>query len=464
MTAQKRPTVVIIGAGFGGLYATKQLAKTDVDVLLIDRQNFHLFTPLLYQVATSGLEPGEIAYPVRGILRDMDNVRFLLGTVTNIDSQQQTITVQINHKSITVIFDYLIVAAGSQSHYFDQKPIERHAFGLKTLPEAVVLRNHLLKCFENAAWTDNREVRTALTTVVVVGGGPTGLETAGAIRELYHYVLRKEFSSQLDTPQGRVILIEMQDHLLNGYPQRLQKSACQQLEEMGVEVILGESVVGADERSVTLSNGLTIPTHTLVWAAGVKASSIAEMLDVPLKRGSRVPIRPTLEVINEKNIYVVGDMAYLENPNGEPYPMLIPIAKQQGILAAKNIMRRLQKQPQKPFRFAGLKDRGIMATIGRSHAVAWIFYRIQLSGFLAWLAWLILHLITLIGFRNRLNVLINWVWNYLTYDRSVRLILEHQPRGVFAEPEANSGEQHNTRNGTHSVITSIPDESTTSGP
>lgn len=425
MSNSSRPTVIVIGAGFGGLYATKQLAKADVDVLLIDRQNFHLFTPLLYQVATSGLEPGEIAYPVRGIVRDMDNVRFLMGQVDHINTEQQSITVRTNGKTREQRYDYLIIAAGSQSHYFGMTNVEQHAFGLKTLSEAVMLRNHLLKSFEKAAWSDDPTKREALTTIVVVGGGPTGLETAGAMRELVRYVLNKEFGQQLGNTQGRVILVEMQDRLLQSYPERLQEAAREQLETLGVEVILEQGVVGAHHDHIVLSDETIIPTHTLVWAAGIKSSPLAEKLSVPLQRGDRVPVEPTLEVIGQQNIYVVGDMAYLEDKRGTPLPMLIPVAKQQGMHAAKNIIRRIQHQPQQAFAYNGLKDRGIMATIGRSRAVAWIFYRVQITGFLAWLAWLVLHLITLMGFRNRLNVFINWVWNYLTYDRSVRLILEH---------------------------------------
>lgn len=443
MPAHQRPLVIIIGAGFGGLYAAKRLAKADVEVLLIDRQNFHLFTPLLYQVATSGLEPGEIAYPVRGIIRGMDNVRFLMGSVEHIDRQQQTVRVLANQKNMELHYDYLIVAAGSQTHYFGMEHIEQHAFSLKTLSEAVVLRNHLLKCFENAAWSEDTDDKNALTTMVVVGGGPTGLETAGALCELSRYVLQQEFGSALNENAGRVILVEMQDHLLAPYPERLQEAARQQLEDMGVEVILGRQVTHASNRHIELDNGQTIPTHTLVWSAGVKASPVANMLGVELTRGNRVPVRATLQIAGQENTYVIGDMAYLEDKRGNPYPMLIPVAKQQGLLAAQNVIRQLQHEPQKTFDYTGLKDRGIMATIGRSRAVAWIFYRVQLTGFLAWLAWLVLHLVTLMGFRNRLNVFVNWVWNYLTYDRSVRLILEHKPHGVFADDITNEPDEDN---------------------
>jgi NADH dehydrogenase len=432
MPANTTPRVVIIGAGFGGLYAAKQVAKSHVDVLLIDRQNFHLFTPLLYQVATSGLEPGEIAYPVRGIFQNNTPVRFLLGDVVNINPADQTVTIKTDGKIIQESYDYLLIAAGSQTNYFGMEQIEKHAFGLKTLDEAVGVRNHLLKCFENAAWTDDPARIVALTTMVVVGGGSTGLETAGALHELYHYVFKKEFAHQIPDLAGRVILVEMADHLLDSYPPRLQEAARRQLEQLGVEVILGSRVVEVDEDHIRLSDGRTIPTYTLIWAAGVKASPLADMLDVPLSRAGRVPVRPTMETIGRDNIYVVGDMAYLEDGKGIPYPMLIPVAERQGTLAAKNIVRRLENKAQEPFSYTGLHNRGIMATIGRSRAVAWIFYKIQLTGFLAWLGWLTLHLLTLLGFRNRLNVLINWVWNYFTYDRSIRIILEHTPRGTIA--------------------------------
>ena len=435
MSTDYRPKIIVIGAGFEGLNATQRLAKSDVDILLIDRQNFHLFSPLLYQVATSGLEPGEIAYPVRGIIGRNANVRFLLGDVQAIDPQTKIVTIQTEEKTRQESYDYLIVAAGSQTNYFGQESLQRHAFGLKTLADGVTLRNHLLKCFEIAAWSEDIARKNALTTMVVVGGGPTGLETAGALRELYKYVLSKEYTTQLDGTAGRIILIEKQDHLLDPYPPHLQKAARRQLEDMGVEVILDNSVAEVNADSIRLSDGQLISTHTLVWAAGVKASPLAEMLDVPLQRGGRVPVRPTLELIGRDSIYVVGDVAYLEDPAGQPFPMLIPVAKQQGVLAAKNILRRLNNTPQEPFTYTGLRDRGLMATIGRSRAVAWIFYRVQLTGFIAWLAWLGLHLITLMGFRNRLNVFVNWVWNYLTYDRSIRIILEHTPHGTFARPD-----------------------------
>lgn len=437
MSTPDRPRVLILGVGFGGLNAAQKLAGQDVDVLLVDRHNFHLFSPLLYQVATSGLEPGEIASPVRGIFRNTSNIRFLLGEVEAIDPTAQIVTIRSQNQARQVPYDFLILATGSQAHTFGVPGVEDYGFGLKTLSDGVALRNHVLKNFEKAAWSDDPAEREALTTIVVVGGGPTGLETAGAFQELLEKVLRKEYREQLADSPGRVILIEMLDHLLPPYPERLQRAARHQLESMGVEVVLGAAVENVTADRVRLSNGRTIPTRTLIWAAGVKASPLADALGVPLDRSGRVPVHPTMQVIRLDNVYGVGDLAYLEDDKGEPYPMLIPVAKQQGQLAARNILRRLAGEPQRIFRY---HDRGLMATIGRSRAVAWIYYKIPLTGFIAWIAWLGLHLITLMGFRNRLNVFINWVWNYLTYDRTVRIILEPRARDAAGEPRTEAAE------------------------
>ncbi len=413
----ERPRVIIVGAGFGGLYAAQTLKNKPVDVLLVDRNNFHTFTPLLYQVATAGLEAEEIAYPVRGIFRSDTNINFLMGEVTAIDREAKAITIRTNGASRSEHYDYLLVAGGSVTSYFGKPETGAYAFELKSLDDAVVLRNHILRLFERAAWTDDDAHRSALTTIVVVGGGATGLETIGAIRELYQHVLRKEYAAL----SPRIVLVEAADHLLAAYPERLREKALEQLKSLGVEVILGDAVAETAPDHIQLAKGELIPTYTLIWSAGVQASPLAQLLDLPLKKGGRVPITPTLVVEGDENVYVVGDMAYLEAPDGKPYPMLIPVAKQQGILAAKNMLRRLAGEQPQTFHYS---DRGIMATIGRRRAVAWIFNRVQLTGYLAWIAWLGLHLVSLMGFRNRLNVLVNWVWNYLTYDRSVRIILE----------------------------------------
>ncbi|GJM41924.1 MAG: pyridine nucleotide-disulfide oxidoreductase [Ardenticatenaceae bacterium] len=417
----KQPRVIIVGAGFGGLFAARALANKPVDVLLIDRNNFHTFTPLLYQVATCALDPSEIAYPVRTIFRKNRNIRSLLGTVTNIDYTNKSVSIQIGSQSVQEAFDYLILASGSVPTYFGQDAFRENSLELRTLNDALALRNHVLTLFEEATWEEDEAVREAMTTIVVVGGGPTGLETAGAIYELYNHVLNREYLHH--ALKSRVVLVEMQPYLLAPYPDKLQIAALEQLQSLGVEVQLGSPVQEVAEDHITLGNGLVINTRTLVWAAGVKGSPLADMLGVPLQRGGRLPILPTTEVPNRPGIYAVGDMTYLERPSGGGYPMMIPVAQQQGELAAENILAEIAGKEKRPFRY---HDRGIMATIGRRRAVAWIYNKIQLRGYIAWLSWLALHLITLLGFRNRINVFVNWMWNYFTYDRSVRIILEQE--------------------------------------
>jgi NADH dehydrogenase len=423
----QRKRVVIIGAGFGGIFAAQQLDNEFVDVLLIDRNNYHTFTPLLYQVATSGLEPGEIAYPVRGIFRDQRNLTFLMGEVTRIDTTERVVEVKTSRDTRLESYDTLIVAAGSISNYFNTPGLEEHAFELKTLSDAVNIRNHVLKLFERAVWTADENLREALTTIVVVGGGPTGLEMAGAMHELYSHVLKKEYPHM--TPP-RVILAEAANSLLLAYPEHLREAALRQAQSLGVEVELGSAVQSVEKDKVYLKDGRIIASYTVIWSAGVKASPLAEMLGVPLQRAGRVPVAPTMKVLGLENVYVVGDMAYLEDENGRPYPMLIPVAKQQAILVANNILRDIQGADALTFKY---NDRGTMATIGRSRAVAMIFNRIPLTGMIAWISWLALHLVTLMGFRNRLTVLINWLWNYLTYDRSMRIILEMPPAGLHEQ-------------------------------
>ncbi|MEZ4869197.1 MAG: NAD(P)/FAD-dependent oxidoreductase [Caldilineaceae bacterium] len=429
----RRPTVVIIGAGFGGLFAARALSEQLVDVLLVDRNNYHTFTPLLYQVATSALDPGDIAHPVRPVFRGHGNVRFLLGEVTAIDPATQQLTVVAPDTQQQVSYDYLLVATGSDPTYFGNDEFRRYSFELRTLQDSIHLRNHVLELFERAVWTEDAALREALLTIVVVGGGPTGLETAGALYELYNHVLNQEYPhAKLHT---RVILVEMMDHLLAPYPPKLQQSALEQIKSLGVEVLLGRKVVGVTATAVQLDNDTQIATHTLIWAAGMKASPLGQLLGVKLARGGRIPVDPTMQVTGLAHVYAVGDIAYLEDEKGQAYPMLIPVAQQQGKLAAHNILQRIQGEAATPFVY---NDRGIMATIGRSRAVAWIYNRVALTGRLAWLAWLGLHLIMLLGFRNRINVFINWVWTYLTYDRSVRLILS-APFGESHEEQKHEG-------------------------
>lgn len=427
------PKVIIIGAGFGGLFAARNLAGKPVNVLLIDKNNFHTFTPLLYQVATSALDPSEIAYPVRTIFEKHDNIQALMGEITDIDYANKKVSVKTLLHKYVESYDYLILATGSTPTYYDNDHLKPHSLELRTLDDALEIRTHILTQFELATWATDEALQEALTTIVVVGGGPTGIETAGAIYELYNHVLKREYHHQ--SLSARVILVELSDTLLSPYPKELRESALRQLESLGVEVMLGTSVDEAHDDHIILTDGTEIPTYTLVWATGVKASPLAKMLDVELEKGGRLPIKPTTEVIERPDIFAAGDMTYLEDPSGEPYPMLIPVAQQQGVLAAKNIMARINGRSEKIFEY---NDRGMMATIGRRRAVAYIYNKIKISGFLAWLAWLGLHLLTLLGFRNRTQVIMNWMWNYFTYDRSVRLILHPEESDLADSIEAEA--------------------------
>jgi NADH:ubiquinone reductase (H+-translocating) len=427
MSGDSRPQIVIVGAGFGGLQAAMALANQPVEVLIVDRNNYHTFAPLLYQVATAGLEPGEIAAPVRGIFHKTTNVNFQLGEVSCVNPAQQTVHVQSNGEERVYHYDYLILAPGSVTNFFGLKEVQSQAFGLKNLPEAIALRNHVLLMFERAATERDPQVRARLMTLVVVGGGPTGLELSGALAELLGKVLRKDYP-KLDLSQARVILVEATNHLLAQFPEALEKSAGQQIRARGVEVMLNAKVVRATDEAIILEDGTTIPTHTIIWAAGVQAEDIAG-LEVERPRSRRMRVLPTLQLPEHPNIYVVGDAALLPDTKGNSYPQLAPVAMQMGRRAGLNILAAIEGKALTAFQY---HDRGIMATIGRSAAVAWVFNKIQLTGFLAWLAWLVLHLLYLVGYRNRANVLINWAWNWWTWERGVRIILGQEK---VSEPE-----------------------------
>ena len=432
MSTLARPRIIIIGAGFGGLAVVNKLLRQSVDILLIDRNNFHTFTPLLYQVATCALDPSEIAYPIRGIYRKNRNISFLLGEVIAIHPQEKRVVVKTNGTSLDQYYDYLVVATGSVINFFGNESVEQFAFGLKNMQDTIILRNHILKLFEKAAWTKDNIEREAMTTMVVVGGGPTGLETAGALYELYNHVLSREYN-RANSIRARVVLVEATNTLLTPYPERLRELARKQLESLGVEVIMGKAVQKMEKNRVTLADGEVIHTHTLVWSAGVKGSPVARMLGVELARGDRIPVQPTLEVIGLENVYAVGDIAYLLDAESKPYAQVIPVAQQQGKYVAQNIINRLNNKPQDEFIY---RDKGIMATIGRRRAVAYPYNKVQLSGFFAWVTWLGLHLVWLMGFRNRVTVFVNWVWNYITYDRSVRIIInETAPNRHQEQPE-----------------------------
>jgi NADH:ubiquinone reductase (H+-translocating) len=429
--------VIIIGAGFGGLFTARKLLKRDdLDITVVDRNNFHTFTPLIYQVATAALDASDVAYPVRSVFRKNDNVRFVLGEVTDIDTDTKCIKIRNEDKVRTVGYDYLIVAAGSVASYFGNDDYRKFAYELNDVPSALEIRNHVLRLFERATWTDDPEQREAMLTIVVVGGGPTGLETAGALYELYNHVLDREYGG--DDLSARVLLVEGKDHLLAPYPAGLQKSAKKQVESLGVEVVLNAFVEDIDAHSVSLSDGTVIPTYTVIWAAGVKANPLAEMLGVNLARAGRIPVERTLQLPDTDGVYIVGDIAHLEDKHGNPYPMQIAVAQQQARLAAKNIKAELDGKALQDFTYF---DKGMMATIGRTRAVAFLFNRVPMTGPLAWLAWLGLHLVTLMGFRNRVAVFINWVWNYFTYDRSVRIILDEEDGLALSEGEQEAVEK-----------------------
>lgn len=430
---QERKRIVIIGAGFAGLKAAQELAKQSFDIILIDRNNYHTFTPLLYQVATCGLDPSSVAYPIRSIFANDLNIHFLMGDVTGIDYKEQFVTVQTNSNGERQErYDYLFIAAGSKTNYFNNANIEYNTFGLRDLDDALTLRNHILRLFEKAAWTDDDSKRDALMTLVVVGGGATGLETAGALHELYNNVLDKEYDKN-NNMQARVILLEAADNLLVPYPDSLRNSAKKQLESLGVEVRISAFVDEVSSDYIKLKNGEVIPTYTIVWATGVVGSPLAKLLDVELARGGRIPVELTMKIIGRENIFAAGDIAYLLKPDSDlAYPGLIPVAQQQAALVAKNIIHDTKGESLENFTYF---DKGTMATIGRRRAVAWVYNRVQLTGFFAWIAWLLLHLIELLGMRNRVQVFLNWIWDYLFYDRSVRIIVEGEKQKYAKKQE-----------------------------
>jgi NADH dehydrogenase len=410
----KLPHVVIIGAGFGGLEAAKRLAKADVQITLIDKRNYHLFQPLLYQVAIAGLSPVQIAHPVRAIFRHQKNLDFLMGEVTDIDFKSRQVVTE--HK--TLKYDYLVLAAGSRTNYFGMQSIQENGHEMKDISNAVATRNHLLKIFEEASRESNEIARRAMLTFVVVGGGPTGVESAGALAELIHLVLNKDYP-HMNLKDARVILIEASNHLMpNVYPRNLQAATLKLLRRKHVSVRLKTKVTGFDGQRVTFENSDPIQTHTVIWTAGVRVATLIDKLELEKKAGGRILVKPTLKLPGHPNVYVIGDAAYLEDENGQPLSLLATVAQQQAKHAAENIRRELHERPPKSFTY---KDPGLLATIGRNAAVARI-WGIPFSGLLAWLIWVGLHIYRLIGFRNRLVVMLNWAWDYFFYDSQVRLI------------------------------------------
>ncbi|MBA3944510.1 MAG: NAD(P)/FAD-dependent oxidoreductase [Herpetosiphonaceae bacterium] len=405
--------VVIIGAGFGGQEVAKHLAGAPVDILLLDRNNYYGFWPLLYQVATAGLEPQEIALPTRALLRGIPNIQFRVAQVERVDFDRRVVATDQGDFP----YDEVVISAGTATNFFGLPEIEAQSFDLKDVPAAVALRNHLITCFERAVGTDDVAERQRLLCFVVVGGGPTGVELAGAITELTRHVMPKDYPA-LDFAQVQIHLLEATNRLLAAFPDRLGRKAQRTLTSMGVNVQLGVSVTGYQDSCLRFEDGNQLSTATVIWAAGVKAAALATTLPVTRQRGDRIPVTPELQLADRPEVWVLGDMAYLEGPDGKPYPQLATVAMQQGRLVARNLVRKLRGKPLEPFHYF---DKGMMATIGRRRAVARI-WNMNWSGTIAWWLWLGVHILYLAGFRNRVLVLINWAYSYLTYDRGARAV------------------------------------------
>ena len=403
-----RPRVVIVGGGFGGLQCAKALKHAPIEITLIDRTNHHCFQPLLYQVATAALNPSDIAYPIRSVVSHQKNTNVILGEVSAIDVDRKV--VKMNDGEIA--YDYLIVATGATHSYFNHPDWERNAPGLKTIEDALEIRRRVLLAFEAAEKETNADAQQAWLTFVIIGGGPTGVELAGALSEIARHTMMRDFRN-IKPSSARVLLLEGKERVLPVYPPDLSEKARKQLQSLGVEVITGAMVTNVDDHSVKIGE-TTIPTRTVLWAAGVQASPLARTLGAPLDRAGRVLVNDDLSIPNHPEVFVIGDLAMLKTPA----PGVAPAAIQEGVHTAKNIQRLMSGKPTLPFKYW---DKGSLATIGRAAAVA-DFGRLHVSGFLAWFSWLAVHIFFLIGFRNRVLVILQWAWAYLTYQRGARLI------------------------------------------
>ena len=404
--------VVIVGAGFAGLWAARSLRGAPADVVVVDRNNYHTFFPLLYQVAAAELEPEDIIYPVRSILHKYPNIRFQMGEVTAIDTAQN----MVRMGSQSLPYDYLILSIGSKAHYFGVKGAEEYAYPLKKLDDAILLRNHILCRFEAASYEPDKNLRQQMLTFAIVGGGPTGVEFAGALAELVRAPLRRDYPD-LDFNQVHILLLEATDRLLTGVPERLHNYTIKHLAHMGVDVHLNSPVSQITPRLVILNDGQTIPTETVVWTAGVGGVSLPQNWNFSTRRNGQVEVLPTLQLADHRNVYIVGDLAHVEQ-DGHPLQLIATVATQEGEWAARNVRRQITGSEPESFEY---HDPGFLAVTGRNAAVVRLG-RYTFTGFLAWMIWLSVHLYRLIGFRNRLSVLINWAWDYLFYDRVVRLI------------------------------------------
>jgi NADH dehydrogenase len=433
---QKKARVVIIGGGFGGLNAAQSLAKADVEIILIDRTNHHLFQPLLYQVATTSLAPSDITAPIRWVLRDQPNVTTLLGTVEKIERRNRAIRVVGEPEPMH--YDYLIVAPGTRHSYFGNEQWERWAPGLKSVEDARRIRKRFLLAFERAEWEEDEAARRALLTLVVIGGGPTGVELAGVLPEMCKVAFKPDFR-RIDTTKVRVILLEGGPRILPAFPEVLSDRALRDLTRLGVEVRTNTMVTDITQHGVHIGDEY-IPTESVFWAAGNAASPLAQTLEAPLDRAGRVVVEQTLTVPGDDRVYVVG--AAVQQPDGQWVPGVAPAANQMGKLAGANILRHLEGKPLEPFSYF---NKGDLATIGRHKAVASFFDgKLRFAGYFAWFLWLFVHVMYLVGFRNRLSVLLQWAYNYIFFERGVRLITETEDASMSRHPatQGRTGEFH----------------------
>lgn len=425
----EKTRVVIVGGGFAGLAAAKTFAKAPVEVLLLDRNNYHTFLPLLYQVAAAEVDPSQIGFPIRTILRPLDNVDFMMAEVDRVDLESDTVITQQG----PVPYDYLILATGSEARFFGIPGAEASTFTMKSLTDGIDLRNHMLAKFEEASKERDEARRQRLLTFVIIGGGPSGVEYAGALMELIDGPLAKDYPN-FYVEDARVVLVEATSSLLGTMPQKLGRYSVERLQKMGVEVLLDRAVAEVTPEAVILTDGTKIASETAVWTAGVGGERTAARSGVDTRPNNTVSVLPTLQMPDEPNVYIAGDLAAFEQ-DGAYLPMVAQVAMQQGEAAAQNIMRQMAGESLQAFSY---RDKGSMAVIGRNAAVADIAGR-AFTGFSAWLIWLLVHIMQLVGYRNRLLVLVNWAWSYFTFERMVRLILpnrfvEEEKRLVETDP------------------------------
>jgi NADH:ubiquinone reductase (H+-translocating) len=430
-TITSKPRVVIIGGGFGGLYAARILTGQPVEVILIDRTNHHLFQPLLYQVATAMLSPADIAQPIRAILKEAQNVRVVMGTVEVIDTGAKVVRTKSNEYP----YDYLIVATGARHSYFGNDQWEAHAPGLKTLSDALELRRRILNAFEIAETTTDPEMQRAALTFVVIGAGPTGVEMAGSISELAKRTLERDFRT-IKGKQARVVLLDAAPKVLPMFDDELATSAIRQLEQLSIEVRVATKVLGVTPEGVQLENEL-IRARTVIWAAGNTASPLAKQLGCEVDRQGRAVVQKDLSVAGHPEVFVIGDVANFSHQGGKPLPGIAPFAMQSGKVAARNVLALVAGQPTETFQYT---DKGSMATIGRNKAVADLKV-VKLSGFLAWLSWLFIHLLFIVELRNRIVIFFHWAWGYLTYTHGARLTYQGFKPAVKPEEQRSSANE-----------------------